>query len=274
MHSILKPNLANSVQIKFLDRLPENLIDDFDGFFESIRVQGRSAFLLGYHQKRVDANLTKCGLAAKHTFSLSKYLEKISTDFDHEKEYKVRMYFLQSKNNQQLYTTFHVEELRNHGFVSYKNGLRAGIYSKERKIGNTEANVKSIHRSLYENAQQYARGKKIDEAILLNDEGRICESAISNIFIFKDNNAYTNPLSENCVNGVMRSYLLAHLGDKMNIKLQVEPISLEMLQTSDEIWLTNAVSGIRWIRKMDDTKFSNRFFQQIEATKLFIAPDN
>ena len=54
----------------------------------------------------------------------------------------------------------------------------------------------------------FAKKNKLDECIVLNSFERVCESAIANIFIIKGENIYTPPLSEGCVAGIMRRWML------------------------------------------------------------------
>jgi branched-chain amino acid aminotransferase len=54
----------------------------------------------------------------------------------------------------------------------------------------------------------FAKKNKLNDCIVLNSFDRVCDSAIANVFIIKGNTIYTPPLTEGCVAGVMRRWLL------------------------------------------------------------------
>ena len=54
----------------------------------------------------------------------------------------------------------------------------------------------------------WAKENKLNDALILNQHDRICDSTIANVFWVKDNKIFTPPLNEGCVAGVMRKKIL------------------------------------------------------------------
>jgi branched-chain amino acid aminotransferase len=112
----------------------------------------------------------------------------------------------------------------------------------------------------------FARENKLDDAIIVNTQGRICESAIANIFIIKDDVIYTPPLSEGCVAGVMRRWLL----EKSSLKDHIieQKLETEDLFQADEFFLTNSINLLRWVEKFRHKKYNNKktthIFEQVK----------
>lgn len=106
------------------------------------------------------------------------------------------------------------------------------------KIAGPFSGIKYHERSIYERAMQQAKHKACDDAILLNQFGRIAETTIANIFWKQGNRTFTPPLSEGCVAGVYRQFYI----DNNNV--QESPLTTETLLNADEIFLTNALRGI------------------------------
>ena len=108
-------------------------------------------------------------------------------------------------------------------------------------------------------AANYAKKQKIDDALLLNAAGKIADSTIANLFIVKSGAVYTPALSQGPVAGVMRNWLLLNAG----IPVLETALTTDDLLQAEEIWLTNAVAGLRWVEYFEGRKYGNHFAQKI-----------
>ena len=54
----------------------------------------------------------------------------------------------------------------------------------------------------------YQKQHQLDEALILNQNGLLCESISANVFIVYEKQIYTPALSEGCIAGVMRNVVL------------------------------------------------------------------
>ena len=66
----------------------------------------------------------------------------------------------------------------------------------------------------------------------------------------------TPALDQGCVNGVMRRYL-AEQFQVSGYELQEGVIITSHLENADELFLTNAINGIRWVRQFRDKTYTN-----------------
>jgi len=62
---------------------------------------------------------------------------------------------------------------------------------------------------------------------------------------------------------VMRDYLL-HMLPKNGMEVQEIPLRKEDLQLADEIWISNAVRGVRWVAEWDFRKYGSEVANQIQ----------
>jgi branched-chain amino acid aminotransferase len=143
------------------------------------------------------------------------------------------------------------------------NGLDIGLFEAGRKSCDIFSNIKSNNYLIYALAAQYAKTKYWNEAIVLNQYDRICDTTIANIFFIKDNKIFTPALSEGCVNGVMRRYLLDQF-QKRGIAYEEGAYALEHLYDADEIFLTNAIQGVRWVKSLGE-----RTYVCSEVTRIY-----
>jgi len=144
------------------------------------------------------------------------------------------------------------------------NGLVAGVYSEVKKSCDILSNLKHNNYLPYVMASLYAKNNKWNDAVMLNTQGNICDSAIANIFLVKGENISTPALSEGCVAGVMRSSLLRFLKENDWLVLE-KAISPAELAAADEVFFTNSIYNIRWVQSVDDHTYGNAFTQKIYA---------
>ena len=150
-----------------------------------------------------------------------------------------------------------------------ETGLNITVLSKHQKSLDAFANLKHTDRKIYEAALQYARENDFDDAIVLNENNTVADAAIYNVFIVKDGHIYTPPLSDGPVVGVLRELLLTSLP---NTKIIEQTITIKDLYTADELFLTNVIKGIRWVRFLDERKFSNtRTLELFEEFRQVVA---
>ncbi len=126
-----------------------------------------------------------------------------------------------------------------------------GIYDQAVKPKSRLSNFKTTSAALYVLAGLYARHHGYDEVFILNTEGHIIEAISSNVFILFANRLITPPLSDGCLEGIMRQHVLSCC-EQYGLKAELKSISQEMIYQADEIFLTNAIAGIRSVLQFKD----------------------
>ena len=109
--------------------------------------------------------------------------------------------------------------------------------------------LKAFPRNHYDQAFIEAQSNNWDDGLLLNEAGRVAESAIANIFYLKKNILYTPPLTEGCVEGVYRSYFM----EKHDVVEKA--VTPEELLAADAVFLTNALRGKIKVAAIGNTHF-------------------
>tara|TARA_B100000902_G_scaffold70377_1_gene76132 strand:- start:12785 stop:13609 length:825 start_codon:yes stop_codon:yes gene_type:complete len=143
-------------------------------------------------------------------------------------------------------------------------GLSLGIFREHLKQKGTLSNYKTTSAIQSVLCSIDAKNKQKDDCLMLNSDSNIIESSNSNLFYINNNNIYTPILSEGCVDGTMRNIILG-FGD---LKLTEKIVSLEDILSSDEVFLTNAVHGIRWVSSIEEKIFSQYTFAELMINRL------
>lgn len=143
-----------------------------------------------------------------------------------------------------------------------ENGLVIDVYPDARKSMDQFSQLKSANFLPYSMAALYAKENKWNDCLVLNTSGNIADSTIANIFMIKEKVITTPALTEGCVGGVMRRHLLTALG-KEGYDIKETMVTVDDLQKADEVFLTNAINGIRWVRQFRDRVYSNSSTMEI-----------
>lgn len=142
------------------------------------------------------------------------------------------------------------------------NGLVAGFFTEAFKSCDSLANLKHNNFLVYALAAIGAKKEKWNDSIILNNHGRIADSTIANIFMVKDGEILTPALEEGCIAGVMRKNLISFLHlNKWAVKETA--ITKEILLQADEIFFTNSIYDIRWVKQIENSSFTNSITKKI-----------
>jgi branched-chain amino acid aminotransferase len=128
------------------------------------------------------------------------------------------------------------------------------IWKDQHKMSGSLSSLKTLNGLIYIQASIGAGRHGTDDALILNEHGRITESANSNIFLVKGNHIITPNLSEGCLEGVMRKNVLKLLKNE-SIPVEEGQITIAELNNADEVFLTNVITGIRPVKKFDSRSY-------------------
>jgi branched-chain amino acid aminotransferase len=239
-----------------------------DGLFETVKVRDGKLVLGAFHFERLFGGLSLLDYNIPAHFTTSQIeVEILSLCQENGCEKSARVRLSVSRGDGGLYDdagSFHylVEcwPLTNNVDKLNEEGLIIDIFSGARKACDTFSNLKSANFLPYVMAARFAHQQKLDDAIVLNQHGRIADATIANIFIIKNDILVTPPLAEGCVDGVMRRWLKEQ---GTRFRVQEEPLSIADLGMADELFLTNAMYGIRWVKHFREKTYGNSQTQEI-----------
>jgi branched-chain amino acid aminotransferase len=250
-----------------------------DGLFETMKVVNGNIALNQFHFERLFSGLSLLKFEIPKLFTVEKLQQEImhlSRKNECKKLARVRLSVF--RGNGGLYdedkTLQYIIEcwpLNEAVTKLNENGLVIDVYPDAEKSCDKFSNLKSANFLPYSMAAQYARENKLNDCLVLNNSGGIADSTIANLFIIKNEIILTPGLEEGCVSGVMRRYLIEKL-QTSGYELREEALTVSNLKAADEIFLTNAINGIRWVKQFRDTMYTNhhaaRIFNQFVQTIL------
>ena len=231
-----------------------------DGVFETIRVKDGRILLARYHFERL---LNGCRLLRLEPLTIEQFTDLILQLCErngHTLSARVRLTVFRGEG--ETSSEFIIQSWPLHQ-VSEEPGLVLGIFPQGRKPCDSFSQLKSNNYLMYSMAATYARSHGWDDCLILNSRERIADSSIANFFYVKGETLYTPPLSEGCVAGVMRRWLMESLPGA-GIRVLEKPVAPEDLIMADEVFLTNAIRGVRWVERFAGNTYGNRVVQTVK----------
>ena len=100
-------------------------------------------------------------------------------------------------------------------------------------------------------AKQEAKQRGADEALLLNQSGRVSEAAVANVFAVRERALFTPPALDGCLEGINRRAVLEIAAD-CGFTVAERSLSRRDLLAADEVFLTGSGAGVIGVRSLDE----------------------
>lgn len=224
-----------------------------DGFFETVKIINSELFNFSYHMERIKFALSVLKLHNNYTpaFFQTKIFHLLKVNKIVNGSVKIHISrngvgrYLPKSNYSDLFIS------ASNGYA-YKqnNAVSLCVYNEECKALGSLSNIKSTNSLVSVLASIHANENNFDNAILLNTLGNLIEVTNANIFIIKNKKIYTPPLADGCVDGTMRKWVISEL-DVIN-----KSILLDEMLDADEVFVTNAISGVISVKTIERTAFT------------------
>lgn len=237
-----------------------------DGLFETIKVVDGKMPLFDLHMERLNQGLAVLNMQLPEHYTPD-YLTQIILDLCTRNNIPgaARVRITIFRGNGTLFATedpyasiiIQGEPLASDYLLLNENGYSIDVCPGVQKSCDQLSNIKSNNYLPYVIAAQYARQHQLNDCLVMNTYNRICDGTIANIFRIHQNAIYTPPLSEGGVAGVMRKFLLTEMPNA-GYAVQEKSCTPEELEAASEVFLTNALYGIRWVRQFRNKVYGNQ----------------
>lgn len=219
-----------------------------DGLFETMRVGDGALLHARYHFDRLWKGLSVLSLAAPFAPEpLEALILELCTRNGHSASARVRLNIFRGEPVHFIIETFALDP------APVTDGLEIDVYPHGRKAFDAFANLKHNNYLVYILAADWARAQGLDDALVLNTHERVADAATSNVFWVRSGKLFTPPLSEAGVAGVTRRLLMERF------PVQETPATPTALLEADEVFLTNAIRGLRWVRRFGERQYGHTF---------------
>lgn len=118
---------------------------------------------------------------------------------------------------------------------------------------------KTTSRLAWDLAREEARAADVDEVLLVSREGHVLEGAASNVFVVRDDEVLTPPLSLPVLPGVTRAIVL-ELCAELRLRHRELAITPEHLRWAEEVFVTNSVQEVLPLARLHGREVPGRAF--------------
>jgi branched-chain amino acid aminotransferase len=233
-----------------------------DGLFETIRVLHGKIPLADLHFERLFQSMEVLQIPAGSLSSLAftSYILELCEQNGCTDAARVRLAVYRSNEGQAHFIIQATELDENYRYWN-DEGWTIDIFPDAQKSTDKFSILKSANFLPYVMGSIYAKEHHYDDVLLLNSKGKIADSTRANIFILKNDMILTPSLEEGCVRGVMRTLLIRDF--LPTDRLSETSVTIGDIHEADEVFLTNALFGIRWVAQFRDKRFGSDFSKEL-----------
>ena len=213
-----------------------------------IRMEIPMNFTMEYLEKQILALVNKNGLSASSRARITVYRNDGG-------------YYLPQNNTVSF--LIHAVALQNTLYAVEKMNYEVDLYKDFYITKQLLSSIKTTNKIINITGSIFANENGLDNCLLLNDSKNVVEALHGNLFMVLGNKLITPPVSEGCLNGVMRKQILS-LAKKMgNLEVVEAAISPFDLQKAEELFITNVIKGIQPITQYRKKSFVSKVSVQL-----------
>lgn len=236
-----------------------------DAVFETVKIVNDKILFLEDHYFRLMSSMRVVRMEIPMNFTMEYFEEQIlalASAKNASRSARARItvyrndggYYLPQNNTVSF--LINVESMDNTLYPINQGEYVVDLYTDFYVARQLLSSIKTTNKIINVTASIYASENGLDNCLLLNDSKNVIEALQGNIFMLKGNTLITPPVSEGCLNGVMRRQVLALARKIEYLNVTEETISPFDLQKSDELFITNVIKGIQPITKYRKKEFS------------------
>ncbi|MCM5663598.1 aminotransferase class IV [Galbibacter mesophilus] len=244
-----------------------------DALFETIRVVNNKIFFWESHYLRLMASMRIMRMEIPMSFTMEFLQQEIERTIQENglesKPARIRITvyrntggFYTPENNEITYIIEAVE-LEHPFYILKDSSCEVELFKDHYVNSGLLASLKSNNKILNVLAGIFAKENDYDNCLLLNEKKNVIEATNGNLFLVKGNILKTPPISEGCLNGILRKQLIEIIEKSDDLELKEESISPFELQKADELFTTNVISGITSITKYRKKTYGNDKAKQL-----------
>lgn len=241
-----------------------------DGLFETIRLISGQPQLMRLHFDRLQRGMNFLKLQTDdHYFErLAEEAEKLVRKNRIFKGGVLRIYVYRyglgkyTPEQHEAEYLIETESISQNKYELNSVGLRIDIAENVRISPSPFTSIKSLNALPYVMASIEKEERQFDDLILLNESMQLVEATASNLFLIQNDDLITPPITAGCLNGVMRKRLI-DLAPSLGLKVKEVPLHANDLLQADEVFLTNSISGIRWVGAFQKKRYFHNWAKKL-----------
>ncbi|KQO32952.1 aminotransferase class IV [Flavobacterium sp. Leaf82] len=237
-----------------------------DGVFETLKIVNNKILFLEDHYFRLMASMRVVRMEIPMNFTMEFFEEQVLSLVNQKGiSGSARARITVFRNDGGLYLPktnevsylIHATSLESTNYAINTNEYEVDLYKDFYVTKQLLSSIKTTNKMINVTGSIFAHENGLANCILVNDTKNVVEALQGNLFMVVGKKLITPPISEGCLNGIMRKQILALAKKLEGIEVLEEIISPFDLQKADELFLTNVITGIQPITKYRKKEFTN-----------------
>ncbi len=246
-----------------------------DAVFETIKVSGGKVLYWEDHYFRLMAAMRVMRMEIPMSFTFEFLKDEIRKTIEAPSEkataYRIKLLVWRSWGGKYTPLTMTVEyaifvEVLDDPFYTLNEAVYEVELFKDHYVNSgLLSTLKTNNRAVNVLAGIYAEENEYQNCLLLNDNKQVIEALNGNLFLVNGDTIKTPPLTDGCLNGIIRKQLITILRQLPGYTLEETSISPFELQKADELFVTNTIVGIQPISQFRKKSYTTNVAKDLLA---------
>ena len=243
-----------------------------DAVFETVKIVNNKVLFLEDHYFRLMSAMRIVRMEIPMNFTMEYFEEQILilvNTLNYSQSARARITVFREDGGNYLPETNTVSylisasKLQSEHYSIVNNQYEVDLYKDYYVAKHLLSSIKTTNKIINITASIFAKENGLDNCLLINENKNIIEALQGNLFMLVDNKLITPPVSEGCLNGIMRKQILNIVKKMPNMVVAEELISPFELQKASELFITNVIKGIQPITRYRKTEYKTDFANKL-----------
>jgi branched-chain amino acid aminotransferase len=239
-----------------------------DAVFETVKIVNNKVLFLEDHYFRLMSAMRIVRMEIPMNFTMEYFEEQILilvNTLNYSQSARARITVFREDGGNYLPETNTVSylisasKLQSEHYSIVNNQYEVDLYKDYYVAKHLLSSIKTTNKIINVTASIFAKENGLDNCLLINENKNIIEALQGNLFMLVGNKLITPPVSEGCLNGIMRKQVISIVKKMPNMVVAEEPISPFELQKASELFITNVIKGIQPITRYRKTEYKTDF---------------
>jgi branched-chain amino acid aminotransferase len=243
-----------------------------DGVFETLKIVDNTILFFEDHYFRLMASMRIVRMEIPLSFTLE-FLESqilsLVNQLAIENSARVRITVYRNEggyyapNQNSVSYVVQAAPLSDKTYTIEKSNFEVDLYKDFAVTKQLLSTLKTTNKMVHVTASIFAKENQLESCLLINDSKNVIEAISGNLFMLMGNTLITPPISEGCLNGIMRKQIITLAKQFETIDFVEREISPFDIQKADELFITNVIQGIQPITKYRKKEFEIKLALQL-----------
>jgi len=237
-----------------------------DGVFETLKIVNNKILFLEDHYFRLMASMRVVRMEIPMNFTMEYFEQQVLSLANQQNissSARARITVFRKDGGLYLPKTnevsflIHATALESTSYAINTGEYEVDLYKDFYVTKQLLSSIKTTNKMINVTGSIFAHENGLANCLLVNDTKNVVEGLQGNLFMLVGKKLITPPISEGCLNGIMRKQIVALAKKVEGIEVAEEIISPFDLQKADELFLTNVITGIQPITKYRKKEFTS-----------------